>query len=123
MARRLFLPSRPSRHPFPNYTMVDLLHLSGKLLLMALNIKNASVERLAAEVARITGESKTEAIRRALEERKARLKARAIEGDRGTRLRGFLEREVWTDVPRSERGRRLTRKQEDEILGYGSEGV
>ena len=35
---------------------------------MALNIKNAEVERLAAEVARLTGESKTEAIRRALDE-------------------------------------------------------
>ena len=31
---------------------------------MALNIKNAEVERLAAEVARITGETKAEAIRR-----------------------------------------------------------
>ena len=35
---------------------------------MALNLKNAAVERLAAEVARLTGESKTEAIRRALAE-------------------------------------------------------
>ena len=35
---------------------------------MPLNIKNAEVERLAAEVSRLTGESKTEAIRRALEE-------------------------------------------------------
>src|SRR4029453_11787484 len=41
---------------------------------MALNLKNAEVERLAAEVARLTGESKTEAIRRALEERRQRLK-------------------------------------------------
>ena len=32
---------------------------------MALNIKNPDVERLAAEVADLTGESKTEAIRRA----------------------------------------------------------
>lgn len=90
---------------------------------MALNIKNSSVERLAAEVARITGETKTEAIRRALEERKARLASRSRVGDRAVRLREFLEREVWPLVPRSERGRRLTRKQEDEILGYGKEGV
>ena len=33
---------------------------------MALNLKNEEVERLATEVARMTGESKTEAIRRAL---------------------------------------------------------
>ena len=34
---------------------------------MALNIKNASVENLALELSQLTGESKTEAIRRALE--------------------------------------------------------
>jgi antitoxin VapB len=36
---------------------------------MALNIKNPQVEQLAAEVARLAHETKTEAIRRALEER------------------------------------------------------
>ena len=40
---------------------------------MALNIKNQEVERLAAEVSELTGESKTQAIRKALEERKSRL--------------------------------------------------
>ena len=39
---------------------------------MALNIKNPEVERLATEVAQLARETKTEAIRRALEERKAR---------------------------------------------------
>ena len=34
---------------------------------MALNLKNDEVERLATEVARLTGESKTEAIRQALD--------------------------------------------------------
>ena len=47
---------------------------------MALNIKNAAVERLVEEVARLSGESKTEAVRRALEERKARLAYR-VAGD------------------------------------------
>ncbi|HYD05907.1 MAG TPA: type II toxin-antitoxin system VapB family antitoxin, partial [Reyranella sp.] len=49
---------------------------------MALNIKNLAVERLAADVARLTGESKTEAIRRALEERKRRLKGSPSSGRR-----------------------------------------
>src|SRR5260370_6323470 len=40
---------------------------------MALNIKNRNVEELAAEVAKMTGETKTEAIRRALAERHQRL--------------------------------------------------
>ena len=42
---------------------------------MALTIKNAEVERLATEVARLTGETKTQAIRVALEERRRRLHA------------------------------------------------
>ena len=89
---------------------------------MALNIKNAEVERLAAEVARLTGESKTEAIRRALDERRRRLKGPAIEQRRARVLR-FLEKKVWPTLPQSERGRRLTRAEEDEILGFGADGV
>ena len=90
---------------------------------MALNIKNDAVERLVAEVARLAGESKTEAVRRALEERKARLAYRLVDGDRGSRLRRFLETEVWPRIPAEELGRRMTREAEDEILGYGKEGV
>ena len=89
---------------------------------MALNLKNADVERLAADVARLTGESKTEAIRRALEERKARLKSASVE-DRRARVLRFLEKKVWPLAPKGELGRRLTRAEEDEILGFGPDGV
>jgi antitoxin VapB len=89
---------------------------------MALNLKNDEVERLAAEVARMTGESKTEAIRRALQERQERLKGRTI-GQRRDRVLNFLEKKVWATLPKGERGRRLTRAQEDEILGFGPDGV
>jgi antitoxin VapB len=89
---------------------------------MALNIKNAEVERLASEVARLTGESKTEAIRRALEERRRRLK-RVSTGERRARVLRFLEKKVWPAVPRAELGRRLSRDEEDAILGYGPGGV
>ena len=89
---------------------------------MALNIKNEEVERLAREVADVTGETKTEAIRRALAERREGLAA--AEGERpAARLRRFLEDELWPSVPERERGRRLTRDEEDELLGYGPEGV
>ena len=57
---------------------------------MALNLKNADVERLAAEVSRLTGESKTEAIRKALEERRRRLKAVAPAERRARLLRLLL---------------------------------
>jgi antitoxin VapB len=89
---------------------------------MALNIKNADVERLATEVARLTGESKTEAIRRALDERRRRLTRRATD-ERRARVLRFLEKKVWAKLPAGERGRRLTRAQEDTILGFGPEGV
>lgn len=89
---------------------------------MPLNIKNADVERLAADVARLTGESKTEAIRRALEERRGRLRNISLERRRERLLR-FLEQRVWKTLPPSELGRRLTREEEDDLLGYGPGGV
>jgi len=89
---------------------------------MPLNIKNAEVERLATEVSRLTGESKTEAIRRALEERRRRLRHKS-DDRRRQRVLHFLERTVWPTLPKRERGRRLTRAEKDEILGYGRGGV
>lgn len=89
---------------------------------MALNLKNADVERLAAEVARLTGETKTEAIRRALEERKRRL-TRPAPAARRQRVLRFLESKVWATLPAGQRGRRLTQAEEDDILGYGPDGV
>ena len=85
---------------------------------MALNLKNAEVERLAAEVARLTGETKTEAIRRALDERRQRL-MRPYVAERRKRVLRFLETRVWPSMPKGQLGRRLTRDEEGEILGYG----
>ena len=84
---------------------------------MALNLNNRDVERLVAEIARLTGESKTEAIRRALEERKRRLTGRST-GERRQRVLRFLERRIWPTLSANEWGRRLSRAEEDEILGY-----
>jgi antitoxin VapB len=89
---------------------------------MALNIKNSDVERLADEVARLAGESKTEAVRKALEERRRRLRGRT-QDERRRRVVDFLKTKVWPTVPKKHLGRRLTRAEEDEILGYGPEGV
>ena len=89
---------------------------------MPLNIKNVEVERLAAEVARLTGESKTEAIRRALDERRRRLKGTSA-GHRRARVLRFLEKKVWATLPAGEQGRRITHAEEDDILGYGPDGV
>lgn len=89
---------------------------------MALNIKHTEVERLAAEIARLTGESKTEAIRRALDERRTRLKGRSA-SQRRARVLSFLEKRVWPTLPEDEKGRRLTPAEEDEILGFGPDGA
>jgi antitoxin VapB len=90
---------------------------------MGLNIKNLEVERLASEVASLTGESKTEAIRKALEERRSCLQPPEETKRRRERMLRFLRTKVWPKVPKKELGRRLTRGEEDEILGYGREGV
>jgi antitoxin VapB len=90
---------------------------------MPLNIKNDEVERLIDEVAEITGESKTEAVRRALEERKARLVFRVKTDYKGARLKRFLEREAWPTIPKKLIGKRLSRKEEEAILGYGPKGI
>ena len=88
---------------------------------MALNIKNLEVEGLATEVGRLAGETKTEAIRRALEERRVRLLASASVG-RGARIRRFLEKEIWATLPKGHR-RRITHEEEEAILGFGPDGV
>jgi antitoxin VapB len=90
---------------------------------MPLNIKNAAVEKLVMEVAAMTGESKTEAIRQALLERRDRLRYRTGALDRRERIRTFLEREVWPRVPKKQLGRKLTKQEREVILGYGPDGV
>ena len=90
---------------------------------MPLNIRNKTVERLVEEVARMAGESKTEAVRRALEERKSRLAYRIADTNREARLQRFLENELWPNIPEKELGRVISRDEEELILGYGPEGV
>lgn len=90
---------------------------------MALTIKNVEVERLTEQIARLTGETKTEAVRRALDERYTRLRTRLADARRGERLLRFLETEVWPRVPEDQIGRMPSKAEREEILGYGTEGV
>ena len=90
---------------------------------MPLNIKNHEVERLVAEVAELTGESKTEAVRQALRERRARLAFREIAESRAARIRRLLEEEIWPALPDEAVGKPLSREEEEEILGYGEAGA
>jgi len=90
---------------------------------MAMNIKNDKVERLAEELAHITGESKTAVILRALEERKDRIALAPAGKRRLAQALDFLEREIWPSIPRNLLGRRVTKRERERILGYGKGGV
>lgn len=82
---------------------------------MALNIKNPEAERLARELARQTGESVTEAIRKALEDRLQRVKARRI-------ARSFVE-DVQDILRRVDALPILDTRSEEQILNYDEHGI
>ena len=88
---------------------------------MALNLKSLEVERLAQEVANLTGSTKTEAIRQALLEKKQRPEA-TLERDPKLSAIRFLEDRVWPFLSPSA-NRSLTREEKDQILGYGPAGA
>jgi antitoxin VapB len=87
---------------------------------MALNLKDPEVEQLAKEVALITGDTKTGAVREALREKRDRLRLQS-----GTRrrqepgsFRRFLETEIWPQIPAEDRGKPpMTKEEVEEILG------
>ncbi len=89
---------------------------------MGLNIKNQEVEKLASELALLTGESKTEAIRRALVERKDRLASRG-KLSRAQRIAHVLEQQIWPSLPAGMRGRSVSKAEREEILGYEPDGA
>jgi len=90
---------------------------------MAMNIKDPEAERLAAEVAALTGESKTAAVRTALRERHDRLTAERDTDKRAAEFMRFLREEIWPHIPPEVRGKRTTKAEIEEILGYGPDGV
>jgi antitoxin VapB len=82
---------------------------------MPLFIKNKTAERLARQVAGETGESLTQAIQKSLEERWERLKRRR----KGHILTGQIE----DLLRRVDALPNLDTRPEDEILGYGEDGI
>lgn len=77
---------------------------------MALSIRNTRAENLAREVAKESGESLTQAIIHALEERLQRL--------RGRKSSNSLEQEILTISRRCRELPDLDNRSPDEILGY-----
>jgi len=84
---------------------------------MALSIRDPETDRLARELARLTGESMTGAIRVALEERLAREKRRR-EADIDRRRRA-----INAIVELASRLPVLDDRTDDEILGYDEHGL
>jgi antitoxin VapB len=89
---------------------------------MALTLKNSQVEALAVEVAGLTGESKTEAVRKALQERRDRIRL-TQGGPRKRDITQFLETHIWPVMPRKLLGKGVTKAELEEYLGFGPDGV
>lgn len=82
---------------------------------MPLNIRNPETERLAAEVARRTGETKTEAVTKALRERLARLRRERVTHRLADELEEIADHCARLPV--------LDQRTADEILGYDDRGL
>jgi antitoxin VapB len=82
---------------------------------MALSISNTKAEKLAREVAAISGENLTQAIIHALEERLERLSGRHITVD--------IVQEIMTISQRCSSLPDIDRRLPEEILGYNQSGI
>lgn len=82
---------------------------------MALNIRNSETERLAEALAKLTGETKTEAVTKALRDRLARVR-------RG-RSRGRLADELDEIAQHCAALPVLDTRSPEEILGYDDHGL
>lgn len=82
---------------------------------MALSIRNSQAEKLAREVAAISGENLTQAIMHALEERLERLTGRRITTD--------IVQEIMTISQRCSSLPDKDKRSPEEILGYNQSGI
>ena len=89
---------------------------------MALNIKDPETERLAAEVAALTGMTKTGAVRYALRQF-LQEHSRPSVTQREGRLIRFLEEEIWPLIPPDQLGKPVSKAEREEILGFGQDGA
>lgn len=82
---------------------------------MALNIRNPETERLAAELARRTGETKTEAVTKALRDRLDRVKRERSGRRLADELQAIVDEFAALPV--------LDDRPADEIIGYDDDGL
>ncbi len=89
---------------------------------MALNIKDPETERLAAEVAALTGTTKTGAVRYALRQ-VLESRSRQPAKQREEHITRFLEEEIWPLIPPDQLGKHVSKAEREEILGFGEYGA
>ncbi len=82
---------------------------------MAINIKDPATDRLARELAAVTGESITDAVRVAMEERLERLRRQQRRSSRNARLSGY--------ITRARARPDLDGRSAEEIIGYDAHGL
>jgi antitoxin VapB len=82
---------------------------------MALNIRNPEAEKLAAELAKATGESKTEAVTKALRDRLIRVRRERTKRRLADELEEIAEHCAGLPV--------LDNRRAEEILGYDEVGL
>jgi antitoxin VapB len=93
---------------------------------MALNIKDEETEALVTKITSLTGETETEAVRKAARERLERLQPQPKPRRKkmtAEEMRYWLETEVWPKVPKELLGKGISKAEREEILGYGPDGV
>jgi hypothetical protein len=82
-----------------------------------MRIENPEVDKLVELLVEMTGESPSEIVRRALAELHQRLALHVGQQERGRNFLRFLEEEVWPTPRQGQLGRRLSREEEEDILG------
>ncbi len=82
---------------------------------MTLNIKDEATDRVARQLAAVTGESITDAVRIALTERLRRIEAQGRRSGRVRDLRRYVERGRARQV--------LDERAAEQILGYDEDGL
>lgn len=87
---------------------------------MAMNIKDPEAERLVAELAALTAQTKTGAVREAVRAELERV--RRVAHPRRVDLRELLETEVWPTIPEAAR-QPLSAAEEEQLLGFGPDGT
>lgn len=88
---------------------------------MPFYIEDDVIEMLLNDVVKITGETKAEAVHRALEERYKRLVLISDRKKDTDRLLKFLQEEVWPQIPSKIRKTNISKAEVETILGFEDE--